>query len=185
MTVERVRIEVTGGPGGNGVTTLYFKDAGVAQPAVRDFAEAWSNGLPNDCQLLVSDLGDRINEETGEIVGSWTGGLTQSFVGLQSGAWIAGVGMRVRWRTSAYVAGRRVQGSSFIVPMAAPCFDVNGLPLAAWLTALGTAATALIEDTPGNMVVWSRPSGERLGSIHNVEESLVPSQGAFLRTRRT
>jgi len=184
MTVDRVRIAITGGPGGNGVTTLYFKEGPVAQPAVVDFAEGLANDLPNDCQLLVSNFGDTINQETGEIVGTWTGGTTTAFVGLQSGAWTAGVGFRVQWRTAGIVAGRRVVGKSFLVPKASSCFDTSGAPTTTSLGGTGTIAQALIDDTPGNMVVWSRPSGSRLGSIHNVVEPFVPPQGAFLRTRR-
>jgi hypothetical protein len=185
MSIERVTIEVTGGPGGNGVTSLYFLDAAAAQPAVCDFAEVWSNALPNDCQLLIKNQGDIIDEENGALTGTWSGGATTGFTGLADVAWTAGVGMRIRWQTAGLVRGRRVSGTSFIVPMGATSFGSNGIPIPLWLDGLGDAATALIADTPGNMVVWSRQKGDDLGSRHVVTSPLVPVEAAFLRTRRS
>lgn len=185
MAIDRVTIEMTGGPGGNGIVTFYALDGAAAQPAVKDLASNWSGVLPNDIILNVPNSGDRINEETGELVGSWTGGTVGGFTGTDAGKWTAGVGMYITWRTSGVVAGRRVLGRTFIVPMGSGVFDVNGLPLATIVDAVGSWATDMINEVPGNFVIWSRPNGTRLGSDHVITSLNVPTTGTSLRTRRS
>lgn len=184
MTIDRVRIELTGGPGGDGVTTMYFLDGAAAQPAVLAFALAWSGALPDDVTLHVADTGDTINAETGELTGVWNGGDDGGYVGTSPDPFIAGSGMRIRWLTAGIVAGRRVSGSTFLVPLAAGIFTTAGVPSTMWVDNFLTAANALIADTAGNMVVWSRPTGSRVGSSHPVVSAAVPVQSSYLTSRR-
>lgn len=185
MTLARAVIELQGGPGGNGIATFYGLDGPDLRSDVAIFAENWSGILPNDIVLNVPNVGDVINEETGEIVDTWTGGSVVGFTGTAAGTWVAGVGVRIRWRSAGIVAGRRVQGRTFVVPLDAARFDNNGLPTAATIDAVGSWATDLLEGHPGNLQLWSRPSGSRLGSKHTVVSTMVPVEASFLRTRRT
>lgn len=191
MAIDRVTIELSGGPGGLGITTFWFLDGAAAQPAVRAFADSWQEALPNDITLTVQDQGDRINEETGGLVGTWSGGVVAGYVGIGTGAWAAGVGIRIRWLTAGIVNGRRVSGTTFLVPIMFDGFRDNGVPTVAVLDAYTDAADALIAATPGNMVVWSRPKIDpetdevvRVGSKHAVTSAVVPVIPTSLRTRR-
>lgn len=185
MTIDRVPIELQGGPGGNGVVTLYFLDGAAAQPAVCDFVDVWKNGAPDDVSFLVRDTGDRIDEKSGTLTGVWSGGVESGDLGFQSGPWIAGTGFRINWQTAGLVAGKRVRGRSFIVPLYQGAFNTNGNPDGPWLNTILDAADALIADTPGNLVIWSRPRGDMEGSAHPVVSASVPQSPAGLRSRRT
>jgi hypothetical protein len=185
MTIDRVTIELTGGPGGNGITTFYALDGVAAQPAVKALALSWRNLLPDDILLNVPNSGDKLNEETGELVGSWTGGSVGGGTGVDVGPWSAGVGCYISWRTAGFVHGRRVRGRTFIVPLGGNAFETTGLPKTTTVTALGIWATTLVEATPGNMVIWHRPTDGAGGSKHPITSLNVPTVGTSLRTRRT
>nr|CRY95346.1 hypothetical protein [uncultured prokaryote] len=185
MTIDRLHIELVGGPGGNGVVTFYALDGPAAQPAVKAFADRWHNILPNDVILNVPNVGDTIDEETGDLVDVWTGGTVGGFTGADAGSWAAGVGMRINWRTAGIVRSRRVQGRTFLVPIGAGCFENNGLPKALYVDGIGDWASELVSATPGNLVVWSRPVGDSFGSAHPIVSLSVPVESTMLRTRRT
>lgn len=184
MSIERLQVALTGGPGGNGVWTTYWLDAAAAQPQVLDFCAAWRNGMPDDVTLSVPDTGDVINEETGDLTSVWAGGTDGGYAGIGSAGWAAGVGMMIGWRTAGIVDGRRVNGRSFMVPLVSTVFGTNGLPLTAWVDVFLDEANDLIAHTPGNMQIWSRPKGESLGSTHSVVSATVPVTATSLRSRR-
>jgi len=184
MTVERMRVELEGGPGGPGVCTLYFRDAGAAVPAVLAFVDVWAQACPDDVTFTVPDTGDVLNQETGTLVGVWSGGVAGGFVGDSPDPFIAGSGARVRWLTTGLVDGHRVRGSTFLVPVAAGIFTTAGILGTEWVDNFQDAADALIASTPGNMVVWSRPTADRVGTIHNVVSAQVPLTPTSLRSRR-
>jgi hypothetical protein len=184
MSIERIRVSLTGGPGGAGVSTFYALDAAALQPDLITFMNVWRNLAPNDVTWHIPDTGDIINEESGDLTGVWTGGADGGFSGTDTGAYVAGAGVRARWLTSGIVAGRRVAGATFLCPLGAANFSPDGLPSTTFLATMLDACNDLVSATPGNMVVWSRPSGSRLGSKHPVVSASIPVQSSYLTSRR-
>ena len=99
--------------------------------------------------------------------------------------------------TAGFVAGRRVRGRWFIVPLIATGYDTAGSLSTAAQTTLDTAATALVTAFAGDMVVWARPFPgrdaspgvpavpARSGSVHPIIDVTVPDLAVSLRSRRT
>jgi hypothetical protein len=72
--INRVRVLWTGMPGAPGVSTHYL-GVGVAAAdltAIRTFYNALITGLPNTLTLTVLGTGDKVDDETGELTGSWS-----------------------------------------------------------------------------------------------------------------
>jgi hypothetical protein len=185
MTLNRIQVELQGGPGGNGVVTLYGLEAAGLKSAADEFITSWHNLMPNDVIVSSPNTGDVINEETGELTGTWTSGSVVGFTGTDTGTWVAGVGARINWLTAGIVAGRRVQGRTFVVPLGSGAFGTGGLPLTTTIDYLGAWATNLLDEVPGNLQIWSRPSGARAGSKHTITSAFIPVEGTMLRSRRT
>jgi hypothetical protein len=90
-------------------------------------------------------------------------------------------GARIDWATPAIVAGRRLRGRTFLVPLVGTAYDSIGTLAAAAVTTITTAANVFI--TGGGNVhpsVWSR--------IHGIQADItsvnVPDEAAVLRSRR-
>src|SRR4029453_3534249 len=79
---------------------------------------------------------------------------------------VQGAGGRVVWNTNGIFKGRRVRGSTFMVPLVADYWEganaISSVATGNW----ATAAAALIAAVP-TLAVWSRPSGGVAGE-HNV-----------------
>lgn len=187
-TLMRLRC-TWGGTGitGPGLSTFYQTTAGSVGWAddVLTFFNVASVFYPSGLTLTVPSSGDEIDSATGALTGTWsepgTGG-TDTATG--SGPWAAGVGMQVRWRTSGIVGGRRVVGSTFIVPIMAAFYDSAGTISNTDLATVQGRADALIAAHP-NLVIWSRPTPTRAGTFNEIESATVPDRVSWLRSRRT
>lgn len=94
---------------------------------------------------------------------------------------INGTGGMVRWTTSSIVAGRRLLGRTFIVPMESASF-VSGEMTASAQGTLAAAGAALItasQSASAPLVVWSRANAVTAEVIN----CTVPSRPSSLRTR--
>jgi uncharacterized protein (DUF2342 family) len=92
-------------------------------------------------------------------------------------------GGRVDWNTSAVVAGRRLRGRTYIVPLTGAQYDSAGSLSTTCIATLESAATTyrstgvFTEATP---VVWSRTHG----ILADVIGSSVTDRASILRSRR-
>lgn len=171
---------------GPGVTTMYFDEAGSGfVAAVQNWVASWKNYIPGATTMTVEGFGDLIDVATGALSGTWTDGTTLTQVGTFSGAFAAGVGARTVWDTAGVHNGRRVRGSSFIVPLGASLYDTDGTLAGATLTTLTGAATTLIGGSTYDMQIYSRPVGGAGGQASAVISSQVPDRVSWLRSRRT
>lgn len=182
---------VWGGSGvtGPGVSTFYFAQSGSGFPAaVRTFFEAVKANIPSSVTITVPNDGDIINDTNGELAGSWSepsgGGIT---TGTFSGDYSQGVGIRCVWTTAGIYRGRRVKGSTFIVPIGGALFGTNGQLDPATQAIFQTAASNLVAST-ADLVVYSRFSDVDThtdGESNLVTSATVPSLVSWLRSRRT
>lgn len=162
----RLRVSWSGsGVVGPGLSTWYALDTSPGFPAaVRAFYAALASNLPTSVSVSVPNNGDVLDPATGALTGTWTDGSVPAVVnGSGAGTFALGVGVQVRWSTGSIVSGRRVVGSTFIVPVVSPVFDSDGTITTATMTGLRTASANLITAAP-YLVVWSRPQPARTGA---------------------
>lgn len=174
--------------GGGFVTVLYFDGLG----SVADQREAWGQLLGNIDNYLapsvsysVATQGRIIDSATGQLAGDWSDSTPRTGTGGMTGAPVADATMLLlRWKSPNIVAGRRIQGRSYI-----PGLNVgnlsNGNLGSTPASAIQTALTAY--GTTGNQhSIWHRPKNGAGGSLHGVGPGgmTVWSELAVLRRRR-
>lgn len=199
--VALVRTEWSGTSGGPGLTQLAVLGAagGIWNPggtqgavdSVRAFWDSLKGLLPNELSLQVSPVIDDYDTNTGELVGSFVAATTPTQVlGTSATNYAAGAGFKVTWNTGSIRDGRRVRGSTFVVPAASGVYDTSGLITSAAKTTVNTAAAALIlalDTADTSLAVWSRPRElptVRTGLAYDVETGSCSSKTAILRGRR-
>jgi hypothetical protein len=180
-------------PGAPGVSTHYLNAApGAADlTAIRTFFNALAAGIPNTANLTVDGVGDIINAQTGNLVGTWSATPPAAVAGSAASGYAAPVGTLVHWNTASVINRHRVKGTTYIVPTVNQ-FEPGGTPLATWLTTLSNAAGAMRDSLTGLFVVWARPfvppvgseADPRDGSAVLVNGHSVPDKAVVLRSRR-
>jgi hypothetical protein len=186
--LKRVRIDWTGtAVTGGGVTTLYFDATATGfVSALATALTAWKAYLPNTVNYFLHNTGETVDMATGKPNGVWTDGSNASANGSSATPFAAGVGARVVWDTGGFNNGRRVRGASFLVPLVTTAYDVGGSIEATALSALQTAASALVTAQTPHFVVFTRPTAARpIGASAAVTAAVVPDQVSWLRSRRT
>jgi hypothetical protein len=188
----RVLTRWVGGPSSPGLTVMNVRydsgaGAGVAT-AVRAFWDSLKTYIPSAYTLSVDATMDTHDVATGTLNGSISAGAAPaSVVGTAVGSYAAGVGARVNWNTSAIVRGRRVNGRTFIVPMAVVAYQSDGTILDSTVTAVTTAAQTLrgaLVTAGFPMAIWTAPTQAGPGALNDVFDAACADQVAVLRGRR-
>jgi len=185
--LNRVRVEWNGlGSGGTGVNTFYFVAGASGFVAdLIDFYTGLQPYIPAGVGIGILNAGDVINDATGALAGTWTDGTTAGVGGGGSNLHPGGVGVRIRWNTGGLTHGRRVRGSTFIVPISSGSFDSDGTIKPADLAVMESTAQDLVTARGGDMVILTRAVGGAGGASHVVLSATVPDQVSWLRSRRT
>jgi hypothetical protein len=194
MALARINCAWQNWPGAPGVTTFYTQGAPFSTDidGIRAFFDAIKAYLPTGLTIQVPTSGDMINEADGKITTSWTTVATPAVVtGSNVGTYAGNAGACVHWLTAGVVAGRRVRGRSFLVPLVG-AFEANGSLAATPLSTITSAAAALVTAAT-SLAVWARPftpepgdnKPARAGTLHDVIGSRVPDLAVSLRSRRT
>jgi hypothetical protein len=189
--IERIEVTWTGNVTGDGISVFYAQSGTTTAPAaLKAFFTTLAGWMPTGMAWDIPSTGDVIDDATGTLTGVWAhagGGSVSSSGGTQNRA--QGVGMRVKWYTGGIVHGRRVQGSTFIVPLMTSAYESDGTITSAVTGNASTAANTLISAT--DTVIWSRPfagsptNPARAGSSHTVIAATIPDKVSWLRSRRT
>jgi hypothetical protein len=196
--VYRLQTVLGGLAGGAGLTTFHFLASGgsgqEAQDSVDAFWSAVDVAMTNNISITPTNELVAFEDTTGEI-SSFT---PVSGVGHQGDDVSARLppttqGL-IRWGTDGVVAGRRVQGRTFVPGPSEANSTTTGVPEAAYVTALTAGITALLASATSSPCIWSRPVEAdpeadppvegRLGSSHLITGGAVWSQWAVLRGRR-
>ena len=172
---------------GPGISTFYLSGAVTAgwPAALVTYFNAMKGFFPAGITWVVPGVVDIIDVATGELTGANApgGGGT---IGSSGGAvdFKPGVGARVRWATSGIVAGRKVTGTTFWVPVASAEIP-NGVPSVS-LSSTGTSSANTYKSTAGIVpAIYSRPTPSRAGSIHPITSASISTTLTWLRSRRT
>lgn len=173
--------------GGVGFSVFHFQDvvstteAQNTANAIRTFFNGVAGILPDDVvitfdpEVVVLDLaGALVTVFPVTPPASVTGGSTSTFN--------RAAGVRIDWNTGHIVAGRRLKGRTYLVPVASTTFDTVGIVTSAASTAILAAANALITATSSikPLTIWSRTHG----IMWAVDSAAVPGKGAILTGRR-
>lgn len=197
-TLSRMRVTWGGSTVvGPGVSTFYFNSVSMAglPAAVASFFTTIKNFIPAGTSIVVPGVGETIDEATGALNGAWSASGGATVTGGGGGAsFLLGTGGRVRWQTGGIVGGRRVVGTTFIVPMTAQELPSGIIP-GGTLSIMQTAANALVTASSGAMYVYSKPQPARTGAhgplparagvASQVTSAVVDPDMTWLRSRRT
>nr|CRY96854.1 hypothetical protein [uncultured prokaryote] len=187
-TLARIRVAWSGsGVTGAGVSTFYSNDSdpAVLRTALVTYFGVWKDLVPTVINWTTPTSGDTIDSATGEINGAWTGGTASTITGTLAGQGYAqGVGVRAVWNTAGIVGGRRVRGTTFMVPVSSGVYDSDGTIKSTNLVTMQGAATGLVTDASGTLVVYSRPAPGRAGTSSVVTSGTVPDKVSWLVSRR-
>lgn len=194
MQLNRVQITWSGPQVvGGGVTVLHFA-GDVGAPPISALVAAFgaaSKLIPAGVTLTFPGTGDIIEDTTGTLTGVWTASGAGTVSGNGSAQCAAGVGAVISWQTGGIVAGKKLRGRTFMVPIAFKdpgsgdeAFDNDGTFGPATLVKIQTLANAIMASGP--LAVWHRPTttGGSDGTSYGVVSNRVPDRVSTLRTRR-
>jgi hypothetical protein len=190
--IAEIQVSWTGFPGSPGVSTFY-SDASVALPlaAIRTFFDTIKTRFPSVTNWTFPGVGDIFDSATGALVGSWAQAAPAVLVATGSaGNWVGPAGACVNWQTSTIVppvpprtTGHRLRGRTFLVPFDTNQFD-NGSLVAATVTNVLAASTALVAAAGADLRVWHRPVAGAGGVAGAITGATVPDKAVVLRSRR-
>ena len=195
-TLNRVRVQGYGYPGGPGVSTFYFLDTTTACDSLYTLFNGFQGATPNSVNYLVESAGDQIEDTTGELVGAWSA-TPESIVDCSNTSSYQGpTGVLLKWHTDTILDGHRVSGQTFMVPIAAGVFDNTGHVGSSDLAGFAGYASAFVIAQDASFVIWHRPRAAkaadgsrpavtaRVGGHGLVTRSSVSTKAAVLRSRR-
>lgn len=193
MAAYRVKIRWTGFTGAPGYTILHF-DAPTAPTAegadavhalVHTFTIDLVSNLPSAVSLLVEQAVEVIDETNNQLITIFNATSRASQKGVVTGGFSSSTGACIVWETGEVKNGRRVRGRTFIVPLAASMYDLDGTLTTTCLNDIQAAAGALAGGG-FTLGVLSRPTakGAADGSFHTVSSGRVSDKTAMLRSRR-
>lgn len=186
-TLARLRVAWSGtGVTGPGVSTFYSVGSGAdLQSAAVTLFGALKFQVPASVFWTVAAGGETIDDNTGALVGAWSGSAATVIAGTGSLAHAQGVGARIVWETSGIVGGRRSRGTTFVCPISLAAFDDDGTLKAPVVSSMQDAATTFIGTLGTDLVVLSRNTSSHSGTSHSVTSARVPDAVSWLRSRRT
>lgn len=188
VAVNRVQIGWTGtAVVGGGVSTLYtLGDPHDLMVAFRSLVDTMKANLPTGLTITFPTSGEILDSATGQATGAWTAAAVTAVTGTDSGAYAGGVGQRIAWSTDSFANGRRIKGSTFIVPLGAGAYDTNGTLNGTMNATHNAAVTTFLTAMAGDFVILSRPSAAHpTGGVASVTSGRIPDQISWLVSRRT
>ena len=157
-------------------------DADELADAIHDFFDSIDPLIPDDVTISF-DSEVLVLADDGTLTNVWAVTPPSSVAGSGTAVYARAQGARVDWSTGTIVAGHRLSGRTYLVPIIGTAFDTAGLLLSSTVTTLQAAADGLIAQltTAGVVLkVWSRTHA----TTGVVVSASIPDKGAVLRSRR-
>lgn len=185
----------SGFPGSPGFTNLYFAavdpistGSTAAADSVRSLFDDLKGFLSSSVHVLVLPNVEQINEADGVLIDEFTLATPPAdVVGTSASPYAGPSGMLLNWKTGSIVAGRRVRGRTFIVPMATNQYDSDGTITSGALAIAQTAVDAYRVRAGTTPMVWHRPTGGPPGTGGlgvAITSAVVSDKAVVLRSRR-
>lgn len=177
---------------GPAVTTFHAQatlsgDAQQFADRVRGLFLALQGRIPDEVAVTFDSEVTYINTATGVLESATAVTPPAIVAGGYAGGWASGSGGRIVWGTGEIRNGRRVRGTTFIVPLGGAEYAPSGRLTGGTVAALQAAADAYLSGmgADGNPVyVYSRPIPGRAGATSEVTVATVPETVATLRSRK-
>jgi hypothetical protein len=158
------------------------------QTAAQGFADDLRAGfnslvtlLPDDVLISFESEARELNTTTGQLIAVHSITAPASVAGTNTGTYSAPSGARVDLITGGIVAGRRLRGRTYVVPLIGTAYTNTGLISSTAQSTLETAFEMFRDETDlYSLGVWSRTHGV----IADVTSVNVPNEAAILRSRR-
>lgn len=193
MTMDRVKVQVNGTPGGNGTMNWYFVAATAAGlTALGNLMTAMRPYIPNTVTYVIPGSGDTINDADGHLSGTWTAASPGSYTGTGGQTAAAPTGLLIDWKAATVVDSHRPIAKAFFVPCSTAAVGTNGMAAAAAITAINAAAATFLGAST-SFGIWHRPKYNyktdpptlvRTGTSIAVASGTVNSKLCVLRSRR-
>lgn len=187
----RVSTTMTGVQGAPFNSTHHFggedqTEAIAAADAIRAFWLALVPNFASGLSIQVNSEVEVVDEATGQTTGTFEHTTAAVPVGGSVAPLAAATQGLLRWRTATFIAGRRLQGRTFIPKPPSTFNAAPGVPSGTYQANLLTAANALLagDTAAGGLVVYSRPTDARPGASAPVVAASAWNQWAVLRSRR-
>jgi hypothetical protein len=191
VTLDRVRVTITGGVGGTGYMNWYFEAATTAQILlIHDLVDACKAFLPLGFTYTFPTNGDRIQETDGKLVSGWTATAVPAVTGTGSYTQPT-TGFHIQWKGQTVINGHRPIGKALFVPAAAGAFSAGRIG-ASVLPVIQAAADNFITNV-ASFRLWHRPvydystdpaTLKRPGAIYIPTSAKVTDLPVVLRSRR-
>ncbi len=195
-TFLRVRATlVNPGISGTGLITTYWDSAGGTPSALATEAVARVRAMFNSLassfatgSVFTPNLTvDEVEETTGALVNQIAAAAPAAISFTGTGTSLPPqTQYLLRFSTATFVGGRRITGRMFLGPCLNAGMTAGGIPTAAQITALNTAAALLgtTITTPMSQRIWHRPKGGTGGLSAVVIARQASTQYSVLRSRR-
>jgi hypothetical protein len=171
-------------------------DAAVAR--VQAFWTAVRLAYPTGVSMQVSNLVEIVDPVDGKVLATQVSATATPLLHGTAGALIGPPSLQilVKWLTSTFLAGRRLQGRSFLGPVTYTAITGTGTVDAIVLAAVNVAAAnlAAVGGAAPALLVWRRPRAvkpathpatfDRDGDTGQVTGTLAPAKFATLKSRR-
>lgn len=171
--VYRYSVEWSIPNAGPSVSVFHFGDSdpGGLQAGVNALRAAFAgiaSLIPDEVVISFPPAATELDTATGQTLGFPTVTPPANVSGSSSGGWAGGTGIRLVWPTEVVYNGRRVRGSTFLVPMASSSFTSGGLVSPAATTTVQTAfdtfrVASQLTNTPFG--IWHRPTTQQGGGF--------------------
>jgi hypothetical protein len=174
--------------GGQGYSVFHAQEAadtGHAQSMadnIRQFFFSMAGLIPDDV-IITFDSEVLVLDDTGTLLNVQSVSAPTAVSGSGGTNFGRALGARVDWLTGAIVAGRRLRGRTYIVPLEAFCFGNDGLLTPIVIENLNDSGQALVDSMDGDGIqlqVWSRTHA----FSSSVSGVTAPAKGAVLTSRR-
>lgn len=151
--------------------------------AVRAFFGELITLIPDEVTVTVDPVYQIIDEVTGQITGEGTvSPAPQVLNGTYAGGWSRQIGALVEWVTASFIAGRRLRGRTYLVPLGA-VGDSDGT-LSSGTVATIESSFVQIVDATEDFRVWHRPVNGSGGSSAAITSAILRDKAAVLNSRQ-
>ena len=165
---------------------LTTSECSTAVAKNKNFFEGLVTYLPANVSVAHQSLCEHYDDDgtKTDVVTAGTG--QPNTVGTGSGAYAAAEGAWVNWVSSQFVAGRRVVGRTFLVPLYTSAFQNDGTLAAAFITALQGLSNSIITGFPNLVIPYDRTNkqGQRFQGVATVAAYDIKDKAGVLRSRR-
>jgi hypothetical protein len=191
---------VSGDIGGTGISRIHVVKGTGDPPSATDCstaAAAWrtmwftlAGFIPTDTQWTWNSSATVIDSASAGLVGFVAlSSVPLPVTGSNAGAYAAGNGARIDWRTATVNGRRQMRAANFLVPLGSTGFDATGRVSSGFATNASNAGQTFLASLSSagmNLVSYHRPAkGATVGGTFGpVTSLLIPSTPATLRSRR-